>query len=94
MNFARIFAHLRLLSRSALALAAYLLRPSALLAQGCAMCYQTASKSGNQTIQALKHGILIMLLPPIVITAGICYLSYHKRNLSSRDAKTPGPDLI
>jgi len=37
-----------------------ILTPTALFAQGCAMCYQTAAGSGAQFIQALRHGILIM----------------------------------
>ena len=57
-----------------------LLSPSALSAQGCAMCYQTAANSGAQFIQALRHGILIMFIPPILIMAAIFYTAYRKRN--------------
>jgi hypothetical protein len=57
-----------------------LLTPSALFAQGCAMCYQTAAGSGAQFIQALRHGILIMFFPPILIMAAIFYAAYRKRN--------------
>jgi hypothetical protein len=57
-----------------------LLSPSALFAQGCAMCYQTAAGSGAQFIQALRHGILIMFFPPILIMGAIFYAAYRKRN--------------
>ena len=57
-----------------------LLSPSALFAQGCAMCYQTAAGSGAQFIQALRHGIEIMFFPPILIMAAILYAAYRKRN--------------
>ena len=57
-----------------------LLSPSALFAQGCAMCYQTAASSGGQFIQALRHGILIMFFPPILIMAAIFYTAYRKSN--------------
>jgi hypothetical protein len=57
-----------------------LLSPSALFAQGCAMCYQTAASSGAQFIQALRHGILIMFFPPILIMAAIYYAAYRKSN--------------
>jgi hypothetical protein len=67
------------LSRSAVAIAA-LLSPPALFAQGCAMCYQAAAGSGAQFIQALRHGILIMFFPPILIMAAIFYTAYRKRN--------------
>jgi hypothetical protein len=66
------------LMRATVAIAA-LLSPSALFAQGCAMCYQTAAGSGAQFIQALRHGILIMFFPPILIMAAIFY-AYRKRN--------------
>jgi hypothetical protein len=57
-----------------------ILSPSALFAQGCAMCYQTAAGSGAQFIQALRHGILIMFFPPILIMGAIFYAAYRKRN--------------
>jgi hypothetical protein len=59
---------------------ATLLSPSALFAQGCALCYQSAASSGAQFIQALRHGILIMFFPPILIMAAILYAAYRKRN--------------
>ena len=67
------------LKRLAIALVAFL-SPSALFAQGCAMCYQTAAGSGAQFIQALRHGILIMFFPPILIMGAIYYAAYRKRN--------------
>jgi hypothetical protein len=67
------------LMRTTVAIAA-LLSPSALFAQGCAMCYQTAAGSGAQFIQALRHGILIMFFPPILIMAAIFYAAYRKRD--------------
>lgn len=54
--------------------------PAALYAQGCAMCYQSAAASGPRTIHALKAGILILMFPPILITAGIVYLAYSRRD--------------
>ena len=65
--------------RTVLALVA-LLNPATLFAQGCAMCYQTAAGSGAQFIQALRHGILIMFFPPILIMGAILYAAYRKRN--------------
>ena len=67
------------LKRLAIALVAFF-SPSALFAQGCAMCYQTAAGSGAQFIQALRHGILIMFFPPILIMGAIFYAAYRKRN--------------
>jgi hypothetical protein len=68
------------LLKRGLAAAAVLASPTALYAQGCAMCYQSAAASGPRSIQALKAGILILMFPPILITAAIVYLAYRKRN--------------
>src|SRR6201998_2997916 len=67
------------LMRATVAVAA-LLSPSALFAQGCAIVYPTAAGSGAQFIQALRHGILIMFFPPILIMGAIFYAAYRKRN--------------
>jgi hypothetical protein len=67
------------LKRASVAIAVFL-SPSALCAQGCAMCYQSAANSGPQFIQALRHGILIMFFPPILFMAAIVYSAYRKRN--------------
>jgi hypothetical protein len=68
------------LLRRGVAAMAILTSPAALYAQGCAMCYQSAAASGPRSIQALKSGILILILPPVLITTAIAYLAYRKRN--------------
>jgi hypothetical protein len=55
--------------------------PSA-AAQGCAMCYQNASATGPQGAQALRHGILILMLPTLTLFTGIFALIYRRRNVS------------
>ncbi len=57
------------------------LAPSA-AAQGCAMCYQSASASGPQGAQALRHGILILMLPTLTLFTGIFALIYRRRNVA------------
>jgi hypothetical protein len=54
--------------------------PASLDAQSCAMCYQSAAASGPRTIHALNTGILILMFPPAVITFGLFYLAYKKRD--------------
>ena len=54
--------------------------PASLGAQSCAMCYQSAASSGPRTIHALNTGILILMFPPAVITFGLFYLAYKKRD--------------
>jgi hypothetical protein len=51
-------------------------------AQGCAMCYQNASASGPQGAQALRHGILILMLPTLTLFTGIFALIYRRRNVA------------
>jgi hypothetical protein len=62
------------------AAAAVIAAPSAIYAQGCAMCYQSAAAAGPRTAEALRHGILIMLFPPLFIFAGIIVLAHRRRN--------------
>jgi hypothetical protein len=69
----------------AVASAAAFLNPSALYAQSCVMCYQSAAASGPRTIHALKAGILILMFPPVLITAGIVYLAYSRREKFNSD---------
>ena len=61
--------------------AAVALAPPA-AAQGCAMCYQSAAGSGNHSIVALQHGILLLLIPSVGLFAGIFGLIYTRRNVS------------
>jgi len=49
------------------------------------MCYQTAANSGAHFIQALKHGILILLFPPLLIGAAITIAAYRKREHYAED---------
>jgi len=51
-------------------------------AQGCAMCYQNASAAGAQGRVALRHGILVLLVPTVSLFLGIFGLIYHRRNVS------------
>ena len=50
------------------------------VAQGCAMCYQTAAASGAPGRVALRHGILILLLPAVTLFLGVFGLIYRRRN--------------
>jgi hypothetical protein len=46
------------------------------------MCYQTAAASGAPVREALRHGILILLLPAISLFLGIFAYIYRRRNLA------------
>jgi ABC-type Fe3+ transport system permease subunit len=61
-------------------LPALLLIPSVAFAQNCALCYTQAAGSGSRIIQALRSGILILVIPPMVICLGLAWMTYQKRN--------------
>src|SRR5258708_40011997 len=52
-------------------------RPAA--AQSCALCYTQAASSGSRMIQALKSGILILIVPPTLLSVGMIFVLYHQR---------------
>ena len=62
------------------ALAAAFLLPTLAWAQGCALCYTQAAGSGSRVIQALKSGILLLVVPPMLICLVITWMAYKKRN--------------
>ena len=53
--------------------------PPETLAQGCAACYQSAAASGPRAVEALRHGILLLMAVPLAICAAIARLAYRKR---------------
>jgi hypothetical protein len=51
-------------------------------AQSCAMCYQGAAASGAQGGAALRHGILVLLVPTLGLFVAIFALIYRRRNVA------------
>ena len=49
-------------------------------AQGCTLCYQSAAASGRAGRTALRHGVMILLVPAISLFIGILALIYRRRN--------------
>jgi hypothetical protein len=49
-------------------------------AQSCVLCYTQAASSGGRMIQALRSGILILIVPPTLLSIGMIFVLYHKRN--------------
>jgi len=54
--------------------------PSLGVCQGCALCYTQASSSGSRMIEALRSGILILIVPPTLMSVGVILVAYSKRN--------------
>ena len=48
--------------------------------QNCALCYTQAASAGARMIQALKSGILILIIPPTLGSIGMIFIVHHKRN--------------
>ena len=48
--------------------------------QSCALCYTQAASSGARMIEALKSGILILIIPPTLGSIGVIAVCYRKRN--------------
>src|SRR5580692_5887973 len=71
-----------------IALAAFiiLLSPVPAFSQNCALCYTQAASSGSRMIQALKSGILVMIVPPTLGSIGMIYVVYKKRNQTRNDS--------
>jgi hypothetical protein len=57
-----------------------LLAPVPAFSQNCALCYTQAASSGSRMIQALKSGILVMIVPPTLGSIGMIFVVYKKRN--------------
>ena len=62
-----------------------LISPRNLYAQGCAMCYQSAAASGARLIHALKSGIVVLIIPPLLMTGAFARLVYRRRNLFNEE---------
>jgi hypothetical protein len=54
--------------------------PHTLLAQSCSLCYTQAAASTARFLQALRSGILILMIPPMLMSIGITVLTYRRRN--------------
>jgi hypothetical protein len=66
--------------RWAVALAGVLSSSALAYAQGCAMCYTSAAAAKAGALQALRSGILILLVPALVMFAGIFVVIYRSRD--------------
>ena len=61
-----------------------LLAPLPLFSQSCSLCYTQAASSGSRMIQALKSGILILVVPPTLMSVGLIFV-VHRKNKEVRD---------
>lgn len=62
--------------------------------QSCALCYTQAASSGSKMIQALKSGILVLVIPPTLASIGMIFVVRRKSNQVRRtgDGEESGQD--
>jgi hypothetical protein len=61
-------------------------------AQSCALYYTQAASSGSKMIQAIRSGILILIIPPTLGTVGLIFVVHRRTNQVRRDPDEPGND--
>jgi hypothetical protein len=84
MTYTKLFALVATVAAAAIAIG--ILAPPESVAQGCAMCYQSASAAGPRAIQALRSGIIVLMVPPACICIGITWLAWRRRNLHDQNS--------
>jgi cbb3-type cytochrome oxidase subunit 3 len=64
------------------------------MAQSCALCYTQAASAGSRMIEALRSGILILIVPPTLMSIGMVYIMYRNRKRCRDTADTATADAI
>jgi len=54
--------------------------PVPAFSQSCALCYTQAASASARMIEALRSGILILVVPPTLLSIGMIFILYRKRN--------------
>ena len=78
--------------RRGLGAVSFALVPQALFAQSCALCYTQAASAGQRMIEALRSGILILIIPPTLMSLAMIYILYRKRNQCRQPEFAVGSD--
>src|ERR1700736_7023078 len=66
--------------------------PLPAFSQSCALCYTQAAAAGARMIQALRSGILILIVPPTFMSVGMIFIVYRKRNQFRQADDAPDAD--
>ena len=69
---------------------AMLAAPLPTFSQSCALCYTQAASAGARMIQALRSGILILIMPPTLMSVAMIFIVYRKRNQFRQANDAPG----
>ena len=76
---------LSILTGVALIALATLASPPLAFSQSCALCYTQAASAGTRMIEALRSGILILIVPPTLMSVCMIFIVHRKRNQFRRD---------
>ena len=68
--------------------------PLPAMAQSCALCYTQAASAGSRVIEALKSGILILIVPPTLMSIGMVFIMYRNRNRCRDATDTAESDTV
>jgi hypothetical protein len=71
---------------------AMLTLPLPAFSQNCALCYTQAASAGARVIQALRSGILVLIVPPMFMWVAVTVIVYRKRNQFRQVDYTPESD--
>jgi hypothetical protein len=66
--------------------------PVPAFSQSCALCYTQAASAGTRMIQALRSGILILIVPPTLMSVAMIFIVYRKRNQFRQADDVPDSD--
>jgi hypothetical protein len=66
--------------------------PVPAFSQSCALCYTQAASAGARMIQALRSGILILIVPPTLMSVAMIFIVYRKRNQFRQANDAPDSD--
>jgi hypothetical protein len=59
--------------------------PLPAFSQSCALCYTQAASAGARMIDALRSGILILIVPPTLMSVCMVFIVRHKSSQFRRD---------
>jgi hypothetical protein len=57
----------------------------------CVMCFRTAEAQQGERSRVLNSGIVILLLPPLVVLAGIIWFAWRRNKQQARNAPLQSP---
>jgi hypothetical protein len=65
-------------------------------AQGCPFCYNAAAATKAGGLRALRNGILILMIPPVLIVGVVCIMAIRSRDRYRDDsaADSTAPDDV